>query len=139
MKAREETMVARSAAVTSSTGHTPAVDEARWEDVCALDAIVPGTGAAALVAGEQIAIVKTRSGDVRAISNFDPFSRAFVLARGIVGDRDGRPKIASPIYKQSFDLETGVCLDDPKVKLPVYAVRIAAGRIHIDLAARKGS
>src|SRR5262245_23479 len=67
-----------------------------WEDICAESDLVPGTGAAALVGGEQVAIVKTMRGDLYAISNFDPFSRAFVLARGIVGDRDGRPKIASP-------------------------------------------
>ena len=47
-----------------------------------------------------------------AVGNYDPFSHAFVIARGIVGDRGGVPKIASPIFKQSFDLRTGQCLDD---------------------------
>jgi nitrite reductase (NADH) small subunit len=59
-----------------------------------------------------------------------------VLARGIVGDKTGIPKIASPIYKQSFNLVTGECLDDPNVRLPVYAVRIVSGRIQISLRAR---
>ena len=35
-----------------------------------------------------------------------------MLSRGIVGDAAGVPKVASPIYKQSFDLRTGECLDD---------------------------
>ena len=60
-----------------------------------------------------------------------------MLARGIVGDRDGRPKIASPIFKQNFDLETGACLDDASVKLPVYAVRVVSGRIQVSLAEKK--
>jgi nitrite reductase (NADH) small subunit len=107
-----------------------------WEDVCAIDDLVPGTGAAVLVGGEQIALVRTREGRIYAISNFDPFSRAFVLARGIVGDRDGRPKIASPIYKQTFDLETGACFDDAKVTLPVYPVRVVDARVHVGVAAR---
>jgi nitrite reductase (NADH) small subunit len=106
-----------------------------WEDVCAIDDVLPGTGAAALVGGEQIAIVRTRSDALYAISNFDPFSKAFVLARGIVGDRAGVPKIASPIYKQSFDLQTGQCLDDEGVRLPVYAARVVAGRIQVAIPA----
>ena len=113
--------------VESSTASEPLL----WEDVCAIDDVLPGTGAAALVGGEQIAIVRTRSDALYAISNFDPFSKAFVLARGIVGDRAGVPKIASPIYKQSFDLQTGQCLDDEAVRLPVYAARVIAGRIQI--------
>ena len=103
-----------------------------WVDVCALDDVIPGTGVAALLAGEQIAIVRSPDAErVFAISNFDPFSKAFVLARGIVGSRGGVLKIASPIYKQNFDLATGVCLDDPNVRLPVYPVRVEAGRIWV--------
>jgi nitrite reductase (NADH) small subunit len=126
------------AAPASSNGSSPSPsDEPRWEDICAESDVVPGTGAAAMLGAEQIAIVKTARGNLYAISNFDPFSRAFVLARGIVGDRDGRPKIASPIFKQNFDLETGACLDDASVKLPVYAVRVVSGRIQVSLAAKK--
>lgn len=103
-----------------------------WTDVCALDDVLPGTGVAALVAGEQVALLRSRDGKaLYAISNFDPFSHAFVLARGIVGDRGGVPKVASPIYKQNFDLLTGRCLDDPKVCLPTYPVRLRAGRVEI--------
>jgi nitrite reductase (NADH) small subunit len=107
-----------------------------WVDVCALDDILPDTGVAALVAGRQIAVVRVGDGDeVYAVDNFDPFSRAFVIARGIVGDRGGIPKIASPIFKQSFDLRTGQCLDDPAVRLASYPLRVVAGRI---LLARPG-
>jgi nitrite reductase (NADH) small subunit len=112
---------------------------AEWTDVCGYDDLAPGAGAAALIAGEQIALVKTRGGAVHAIGNFDPFSKAFVLARGIVGDKGGVPKLASPMYKQCFDLATGVCLDDPKVRVPVYRVRIVRGRILVGRRAHAGS
>jgi nitrite reductase (NADH) small subunit len=103
-----------------------------WLDVCALDDITPDTGVAALLGGRQIAIVRVGDGDqVYAVDNFDPFSHAFVIARGIVGDRGGVPKIASPIFKQNFDLRTGQCLDDPAVRLTAYAVRVTDGRIQI--------
>ena len=62
-----------------------------------------------------------------AIGNFDPFSKAFVLCRGIVGDKGGVPKIASPIYKQTFDLRTGQCLEDPRVRVPPTRSASSAG------------
>jgi nitrite reductase (NADH) small subunit len=105
--------------------------EVTWTDICPLEDVTPGTGGAALVQGEQIAIVRARDGRVFALSNFDPFSKAFVIARGIVGDRAGVVKIASPIFKQSFNLQTGECLDDPAVRLATYPVRVHCGRIQV--------
>jgi len=105
--------------------------DAHWLDVCAFDDIYPASGVAALIMGEQVAVIRTRHDQVYAISNFDPFSKAFVIARGIVGSKGAIPKVASPIYKQSFNLETGECLDDPTVKLPVYPVRVSGGRVKV--------
>lgn len=110
----------------------PAPDGGEWVDVCALGDLVRGAGVAALVHGQQIAVILSRDGkNVYAISNFDPFSKAFVLSRGIIGDASGTPKIASPIYKQCFNLLSGECLDDPSVRVPVYPVRIEQGRIEL--------
>jgi nitrite reductase (NADH) small subunit len=110
---------------------TPELD---WLDVCALAEIPVACGVAALLRGRQIALIRPAGDEVVfALSNYDPFSEAFVIARGIVGDAAGRLKIASPIYKQSFDLETGACLDDPLVRLPVYPVRVRAGRVEVGL------
>ena len=104
------------------------VEPEEWEDVCDLEDIVPWTGVCALIAGRQVAIV--RAGDVvYAIGNLDPFSKAYVLSRGIVGDRGGIPKIASPIFKQTFDLRTGQCLDKPEVRVATYEVRVERGRV----------
>jgi nitrite reductase (NADH) small subunit len=106
-----------------------------WVEVCSLDDITPDTGVAALVAGQQVAIVRVGDGDeVYAVGNYDPFSHAFVIARGIVGDRGGIPKIASPIFKQSFDLRTGQCLDDPDTRIPSYPVRVRDGRVAVLVA-----
>jgi nitrite reductase (NADH) small subunit len=105
---------------------------AGWVDVCALDDIVPDTAVCALVGGRQVAVVRVGDGDhLYAIANFDPFSKAFVLSRGIVGDKGGAPKIASPIYKHSFDLRTGQCLDDPSVRVGTFAVRVRGARVEV--------
>lgn len=101
-----------------------------WIDVCALEDIVPETGVCALVGARQIALVRT-GGELYAIDNFDPFAKAFVLSRGIVGDKGGVPKIASPIFKHNFDLRSGQCLDDPAVRIRTYAVRVREGRVEV--------
>jgi nitrite reductase (NADH) small subunit len=101
-------------------------DTAGWIPVCRLEDIVPNTGVCALVGGAQVAVFRVGE-RVYAIGNRDPFSGMGILSRGIVGDRDGVLKVASPLYKQSFALETGACLDDPAVRVPVYPCRVTDG------------
>ena len=92
--------------------------------VCRLSDIVPNTGVCALVNGRQIAVFRLDDDSLYAIDNYDPFSRANVMSRGIVGDLKGELVVASPIYKQHFSLKTGQCQEDPAVRIPVYTVRL---------------
>jgi nitrite reductase (NADH) small subunit len=101
-----------------------------WIDVCALDEVVPDAAVCALVKDRQVALVRVAD-RVYAVDNFDPFSKAFVISRGIVGDKRGVPTIASPIYKHAFDLRSGQSLDDPAVRLRVWPARVAGGRVEI--------
>ena len=102
-----------------------------YETVCRVDDIEQERGVAALVRGEAIAIFRTHDGNVFAISNHDPCSRASVLARGIVGTRGDVPVVASPMHKQAFDLRTGQCLDDAAVRVPTYDVVVDAGLVRV--------
>jgi nitrite reductase (NADH) small subunit len=104
---------------------------AHWIPVCRYDNLIPERGVAALVDGVAVAVFRTHDGALHALSNLDPFSNASVLSRGIVGDRGGRATVASPIYKQVFELATGVCLDDPSVSVPTYPVRVANGVVEV--------
>lgn len=97
--------------------------------VCRYDVLLPERGVAALVGDVQIALFRTHDGSVFAIGNQDPFSGANVMSRGIVGSRGDVQTVASPMFKQVFDLRTGVCLDDPSVSLPVYPVSIVDGQV----------
>ena len=92
--------------------------------VCRYDVLVPERGVAALLGDVQIALFRTHDGSVFAVGNHDPFSGANVMSRGIVGSRGEVPTVASPMFKQVFDLRTGECLDDPSVALPVYQVEV---------------
>jgi nitrite reductase (NADH) small subunit len=105
--------------------------QAQWTAVCRYEDLIPERGIAALVDGAAVAVFRTHDGELHALSNVDPFSKASVLSRGIVGDRGGRATVASPIYKQVFELATGICLDDPTVSVEAYPVRVTGGVVEV--------
>lgn len=118
-----------------------------WEAVCRASDLAVERGAAALVGGQQVALFRLTDGRVLAVQQLDPFSGANVMSRGIVGTRGGVPTVASPMYKQVFALETGVCLD-PVGFLPVLAagpdlvtwpVEVRAGVVHVGVPAADGT
>ncbi|GAA5087438.1 nitrite reductase small subunit NirD [Nocardia iowensis] len=103
-----------------------------WTQACRLDYLIPGRGVAVLLkGGRQAALFLLSDGTLYAVGNIDPFGRAAVMSRGIVGDRGGVPVVASPLLKQAFSLIDGRCLDDESALLPVYAVRVADGIVSI--------
>ena len=104
-----------------------------WVVVCRLDDIVPNTGVCAMVNGRQVAIFRLDDDSLYAIGNRDPYSRANVLSRGIVGDVKGEIVVASPVYKQHFSLVTGRCIAEPSVSVPVYGVRRDGERIAVSV------
>ena len=107
-------------------------DDKQWQDICALDSIVPNSGVCALINDKQIAIFRIgQSEDVYAVDNYDPIGNANVLSRGIVGDIQGDIVVASPLYKQHFNLKSGQCLEDEGVRLNTYASRVYQGRVQI--------
>ncbi|AUG77369.1 oxidoreductase [Kitasatospora sp. MMS16-BH015] len=98
-----------------------------WVTVCRYAALEPACGVTALLPdGGQAAVFRLPSGEVLAVGNRDPFSGAGVIADGITGSVDGVPIVASPMHKQTFDLRTGHCLDDPERALPSYPTRLVA-------------
>lgn len=96
-----------------------------WTTACAYDHLIPGRGVGVLLDdGTQAALFRLDDGSVHAVGNVDPFSGAAMISRGIVGDCGGRATVQSPILKQAFALDDGCCLDDLRVSVPVYQVRV---------------
>ncbi|KGN39228.1 nitrite reductase small subunit NirD [Knoellia subterranea] len=111
-----------------------ATAHSEWIGVCSLDDLAPERGAAALVGGVQLALFRTFDDSVYAVQQRDPFSGAFVMSRGIVGTRGAAPTVASPMYKQVFDLRTGECLDavgKEPVPLAVWPVEVRGGVVFV--------
>lgn len=105
-----------------------------WTNVCSISDLKPGLGVCALVNGVQVALFQVE-GKVYALNNYDPFSEANVISRGLVGDLQGKLVVASPIYKQHFVLATGECLEDDSVQIGSYPVELADDRVLVSVTA----
>ncbi|MFF3559693.1 nitrite reductase (NAD(P)H) small subunit [Streptomyces sp. NPDC002574] len=108
-------------------------DGTAWTPACPYEDLIPGRGVAVLItSGEQVALFRDRAGALYAVDNRDPFSGAHVLSRGILGSRGDAPTLASPMYKQVFDLRDGRSLDEDRAPdgtaavLRVWPVRTVA-------------
>lgn len=106
--------------------------------LCSVSDLVDWSGVVARHQGRQIAIFYLPKGrdrqsapEVFAVDNHDPFSKANVIGRGIVGDKGGEPVVASPIYKQHFRLTDGVCLEDESVQIDTFNVYLEGDRVMI--------
>jgi nitrite reductase (NADH) small subunit len=100
-----------------------------WTLVCDLEDIVSNTGVCALVDDQQVAVFRVGEQALYAIDNFDPNANAYVLSRGLIGSLGERVVVASPIYKQHFDLRTGECLEAPEHSVRVWQVKLQQGHV----------
>ena len=107
---------------------------AAWTAVCALDDILPDTGVCARVQGRHVAVFRLADGALHAIDNVDPKSGASVLSRGLVGSLGEQIVVASPLYKQHYDLNTGACLEQPELSVRAHTARVEDGRVLVRLA-----
>ena len=105
-----------------------------WADVCEFAQLEPLWAEAAMVDGEQLAMVRMPSGTVYAVSNQDPATGSFVMSRGIVGSHGDRDTLASPLHKQVYDLASGECFNSADLTLRTFETRVESGTVRVRLA-----
>jgi len=111
------------------------LNKQQWQNICKTDDILPNMGVCALFEGQQVAIFKVinlqGSEEFYAINNYCPFSQSNTLSRGLIGSLDDKIVVASPLYKQHFDLTTGICIEDNSVSVNIYPVRLDGTTIQL--------
>jgi len=96
-----------------------------WIKICPLAKILPGTGVCALVGRHQVAIFRPDTTDtLYALDNQDPFSGANVLSRGLIVEHDHALWVASPLKKQRFRLQDGLCMEDASRSVRAWPVKV---------------
>ena len=104
-----------------------------WTTVCPVDDILPNTGVSALVSGRHVAVFRVGETQFYAIDNVDPKSGASVLSRGLVGNLGEHVVVASPLYKNHFDLLTGECLEAPEQSVRAHRVTVRDQQVFVSL------
>lgn len=103
-----------------------------WQTICKKEDLTPETGLCALLNDEQVAVFySAKAESIFAVSNFDPVGKANVLSRGLMGSQGEAIFVASPLYKQKYNLSTGKCLDDPELSLKTYEIRIENDEVQL--------
>jgi nitrite reductase (NADH) large subunit len=97
----------------------------------------PRDGGAAIKYGKtQIAVFNfTSRGEWYATQNMCPHRREFVLSRGMIGDAGSKPKVACPVHKKTFSLETGQCTSagDHQYSMRVFPVKVDGDDVYLQL------
>ena len=112
---------------------TPA-DDVRWVHVGSV-ADFPIDGGATIKYGQsQIAVFNfTTRGEWYASQNMCPHRKAFVLSRGMIGDAQGQPKVACPLHKKTFSLESGESLQNEDYKIRTFPVKVEEEGVYLEL------
>ncbi|SMC40017.1 nitrite reductase small subunit NirD [Cellulophaga tyrosinoxydans] len=89
-------------------------------------------GACVKYKNKQIAVFNfTREGKWYACQNLCPHKMEMVLSRGMIGEDMGTPKVACPLHKNTFSLETGENLNGSLDAIATYPVKIENGFVYI--------
>ena len=104
----------------------------KWNTICALEDIIPGTGICALINQEHVAVFRPgKDEQLFALSNIDPFAGSSVMSRGLIGETGGEFYVASPLLKQRFSLKSGRCFENDDVQIKTFEVRADKGKVQI--------
>ena len=109
-------------------------NEARWVKVGVVDDFPTDGGSTIKYGRSQLAVFNFASrGEWYACQNMCPHKRELVLARGIIGDQQGVPKVACPLHKKTFSLESGSCLSGEEYAVKVFPVKVESGEVFLEL------
>ncbi|MCA9054087.1 MAG: nitrite reductase small subunit NirD, partial [Planctomycetaceae bacterium] len=112
----------------------PAAEELRWVAVGSTSDFPIDGGATIKYGRSQIAVFNfTSRGEWYASQNMCPHRKAFVLSRGMIGDAAGEPKVACPLHKKTFSLNSGESLQDEEYRIRTFPVRVEGDTVYLNL------
>jgi nitrite reductase (NADH) large subunit len=108
----------------------------RWVPLLDADAVPRDGGVSVRYGRTQLAVYNFASrGQWYATQNMCPHRQDMVLARGILGDEAGQPKISCPLHHKRFALDSGACLDDERLAIATFPVQVQRGIVYVELPA----
>ncbi|MEM7128891.1 MAG: nitrite reductase small subunit NirD [Chloroflexota bacterium] len=106
----------------------------QWVKVAQSKDFVDNRGGCVKIGDEQIAIFNFNKDEWYAVQNLCPHEQRMVLARGLIGDAQGTPKIACPLHKNSFCLRTGKHMGgQEEFQLTTYPIKENEGFVYLEI------
>lgn len=103
-----------------------------WFKVGTVSDFPENSGACIKYKTKQIAVYNfARKSKWYACQNVCPHKMEMVLSLGMIGDKDGIPKVACPMHKKNFSLEDGTQLGGDDLKIAIYPVKIENENVYI--------
>ena len=103
-----------------------------WFKAGTINDFPENSGACVKYKDKQIAVFNFKQMDKwYACQNLCPHKMEMVLSLGLIGDKNGIPKVACPLHKKNFSLEDGAGLTDESLRIAVYPVKIEDGNVYI--------
>ncbi len=103
-----------------------------WKKVINLKDIAIGSKGCVKFGSLQIALVHYSKHEWYAVQNLCPHQQQNVLSRGLIGDRQGEPKLVCPLHKNAFSLKTGKHLEgNADMQLQTFPVKEEEGYLFI--------
>jgi nitrite reductase (NADH) large subunit len=113
--------------------HLPLI-QTSWVKIGGIGDFPIDGGMAVRYGDAQIAVYNFSSrGEWYASQNMCPHMKDMVLARGLLGDQKGEPKVACPQHKKTFSLKTGECLSGDPLRIRTFPVKVEDGAVFVEL------
>jgi nitrite reductase (NADH) large subunit len=110
--------------------------EKTWVEVGEVSDFGPNVGTPILYGESQLAIFNNKArGEWYCTQNMCPHKQAFVLSQGIIGDSNNVPKVACPLHKNTFSLESGEGLGDNDLNILTFPVKLEGDKVFVELPA----
>jgi nitrite reductase (NADH) large subunit len=110
------------------------LDTLRWVHVGSVTDFPADGGATIKYGRTQIAVFNFSSrGTWYACQNMCPHKKAFVLSRGILGDAGDQPKVACPLHKKTFSLESGQSLQGEEYQIHTFPAKVTGNDVYLEL------
>ena len=115
-----------------------AVEEITWFKAARVEDFPENGGACVKYQDRQIAVFHFKKrNEWYASQNMCPHKQQMILARGIIGDSCGEPKVACPFHKKSFSLVSGENLNGEEYSIITYPVKIENGYVLIGVSGQQ--
>lgn len=110
-------------------------DVIEWYKAAKVDDFPKNGGACVKLLGRQIAVFNfTRRNEWFACQNMCPHKKEMALARGMIGESEGEPKVACPFHKRAFNLYSGENINGDEEPVETYPVKVEDGFVYVGLS-----